>query len=880
MPLTPGTILGQYVIRSPLGAGGMGEVYRAHDTRLDREVAIKVLPESLTADPDRLRRFEQEARAAAALNHPNILAVYQMATHEGVSYMVSELLDGETLRERLRRGPIPLRKAIDYGVQIAHGLAAAHDKGIVHRDLKPDNLFVTKDGRVKILDFGLAKLAQPRDPSGVEATIAGVEGTMPYGTEPGLVMGTVGYMSPEQVRGKTADHRSDIFAFGTILYEMVTGKQTFRKPTSAETMTAILNEDPPSISQVTAATPPGLQRVVYRCLEKNPEQRFQSASDMAFALEALSDTGMTPSTGSHPHLGEPASRRGIAIAGAILAVLLGAGALAYFWIRPEAVPKVSNYVQLTHDGQPKFLVGTEGSRLFLYVPGRTNFASGDYQGMDEMSTSGGDLIKMQLPPLSFNSPQPLSLSQDGSELLVMDGHGVPPSGPLWTVPVVGGSPRKLGDIAGQDGAWSADGKFIAYSNGNSLFTAMADGTDARKLITVGDSGFVVNPVWSPDGTHLRFTYGATLDAPPYFMEVSLDGTGLHRLLPGWTNPPDSECCGGWTVDGKYFVFMTRGQIWELPRKAGFLHSEPKPSQLTSSPMPLSPPVQSTDGKKLFVVGRTFRGELTRYDLKSGRFESYLGGISAEYVSFSKDGQWVAYVSFPEGTLWRSKMDGSERLQLTYAPSQALMPRWSPDGKTILFFNAARTNEPLKIYEVSLEGGSPRPMMPDNPDPQADPNWSPDGSKIVFAGRTADATSSIRVFDLATRQVSTLPGSQGMYSPRWSPDGRYIPALSVDAKRLLLFDFQTQKWTELAQGSMGWLEWSKDGQYLQAADGSGTGAIIRIRLSDHKTERVVDLKNFATAGFFGQWFAVAPDDSPIMLRNAGTQDVYALDWEEP
>ncbi len=493
MPLTPGTILGQYEIRSPLGAGGMGEVYRAHDTRLDREVAIKVLPESLTADPDRLRRFEQEARAAAALNHPNILAVFQMATHEGVSYMVSELLDGETLRERLNRGPIPLRKAIDYAVQIAHGLAAAHDKGIVHRDLKPDNLFVTKDGRVKILDFGLAKLVQPKDASGAEATLAGVEATIAQGTEPGMVMGTVGYMSPEQVRGKVADHRSDTFAFGTILYEMVTGKQTFRKPTSAETMSAILNEDPPSISQVTAATPPGLQRVVHRCLEKNPEQRFQSASDMAFALEALSDSGMAASTGSHAHLGEPASRRGIAMAGATMAVLLGVGALAYFWIRPAAVPKVSNFVQLTHDGQPKFLVGTEGSRLFLYV------ASGDNQGMAEMSTSGGEPRKMQLPPLSFNSPQAFSLSPDGSQLLVMDGHGVPPSGPLWSVPVVGGSPRKLGDIAGQGGAWSADGKFIAYSNGNSLFTAKADGTDARKVITVGDAGFVFGPVWSLDG---------------------------------------------------------------------------------------------------------------------------------------------------------------------------------------------------------------------------------------------------------------------------------------------------------------------------------------------------------------------------------------------
>src|SRR5271169_699564 len=221
MALTPGTILRQYEIRSPLGAGGMGEVYRAYDTRLNREVAIKVLPESLTSDPDRLRRFEQEARAAAALNHPNILAVYQMATHEGVSYMVSELLDGETLRERLRRGPLPLRKAIDYAVQIAHGLAAAHDKGITHRDLKPENLFVTKDGRVKILDFGLAKVGLQRDASGGEATID-------LGTEPGMVMGTVGYMSPEQVRGKTADHRSDIFAFGSILYEMLSGQRAFR----------------------------------------------------------------------------------------------------------------------------------------------------------------------------------------------------------------------------------------------------------------------------------------------------------------------------------------------------------------------------------------------------------------------------------------------------------------------------------------------------------------------------------------------------------------------------------------------------------------------------------------------------------------------------
>ena len=841
----------------------MGEVYRAHDTRLDREVAIKVLPESLTSDPDRLRRFEQEARAAAALNHPNILAVYQMATEGNVSYMVTELLDGETLRERLRRGPVPIRKAIDNAVQIAHGLAAAHDKGITHRDLKPDNLFVTKDGRVKILDFGLAKVGAAKDASGVEATVD-------MGTEPGMVMGTVGYMSPEQVRGKAADHRSDIFAFGTVLYEMVTGKPTFRKPTSAETMTAILNEDPPSISQITATAPPGLQRVVHRCLEKSPEQRFQSASDMAFALEALSDSGTTASTGDHASISEPTRRRGIAIAGAALVLLLVAGALAFFWMRPAPVPRVSNFVQLTHDGQPKYLVGSEGSRLYLYLQGH------DYQGMAEMSTSGGEPRRLSILPSTNMTP--LALSPDGSELLVIDGYGTPTTGPLWSVPTLGGSPRKLADLDAQDAGWSPDGKSIAYSKRNNLFTAKADGTDARKVITVGDTGSIFSIVWSPDGKYLRFAYESP-GASEQFMEVSLDGTNLHRLLPGWSKPSEYECCGSWTADGKYFVFRARDQIWALPRKAGFLQSESKPIQLTTSPMPLSWPDPSTDGKKIFVVGRTSRGELTRYDMKSGRFEPYLGGISAEYVSFSKDGQWMAYVSFPEGTLWRSKVDGSERLQLTYPPAQALVPRFSPDGKAIVFFTI-EGNKPSKIYEVSLDGGSPHPLMPDNPDSQGDPNWSPDGTKIVFASTGTDPASTIRILDLATHQISTLPGSKGMYSPRWSSDGRYVPALSADGKQVMLFDFQTQQWTELAKGSMGWLEWSKDGQYLQINDSSGTGSILRIRLSDHAAERIVDVKSFATTGYYGYWFAVAPDDSPIMLRNAGTRDVYSLDWEEP
>ncbi len=332
--LAPGTKLGEYEVKSLVGAGGMGEVYRARDSRLGRDVAIKVLPASLSADPDRLRRFEQEARAAAALNHPNILAVHQMGTHDGAPYLVSELLVGETLREQMKRGRVAIRKTIDQAVQIARGLGAAHEKGIVHRDLKPENLFVTKDGRVKILDFGLAKLTQPQ--SGSEHDAA----TLTEGTEPGVVMGTVGYMSPEQVRGQATDHRADIFAFGAILYEMLAGKRAFQKPTSPETMTAILNENPPEISQVTADIAPALQRVVHRCLEKNPEQRFQSASDLAFALDALSESGASSPSTKAASIATRATRGWKIIVPAVVVVLmLSVGAYFYSSRKPKLTDK-------------------------------------------------------------------------------------------------------------------------------------------------------------------------------------------------------------------------------------------------------------------------------------------------------------------------------------------------------------------------------------------------------------------------------------------------------------------------------------------------------------------------------------------------------------
>src|SRR6202140_1510444 len=290
MALSSGTKLGPYEIQSPLGAGGMGEVCRPRDTRLGRDVAIKVLPEALVKDADRLRRFEQEARTIAALNHPNILGIHDIGTHEGAPFLVSELLDGETLRQKIDAGSLPVKRAIEYGLGIAQGLAAAHDKGIVHRDLKPENVFVTRDGRVKVLDFGLAKLVRPEESHETAVTL-----TSPASL-PGMVMGTVGYMSPEQVRGDPIDPRSDIFSFGAVLYEMLTGKRAFKRETSAETMAAILREEAPALNDTGWQGPLELQRILVRCLEKNVERRFQSASDLAFAVESLSGTSAGTST--------------------------------------------------------------------------------------------------------------------------------------------------------------------------------------------------------------------------------------------------------------------------------------------------------------------------------------------------------------------------------------------------------------------------------------------------------------------------------------------------------------------------------------------------------------------------------------------------------
>jgi eukaryotic-like serine/threonine-protein kinase len=855
MPLAAGTKLDGYEILGLLGAGGMGEVYRARDPALKREVAIKVLPTFVALDPDRLRRFEQEAQTAAALSHPNILAVHRFGVSEGIPYLVSELLEGNTLRQVLQRGPLPVRKTIDYAVQIAHGLAAAHEQGIVHRDLKPENLSVTKDGRIKILDFGLAKLMQPQpEPDGNPPT-------MSRHTDAGMVMGTAGYMSPEQVRGKAVDHRTDIFAFGAILYEMLTGTRAFHRATSAETMTATLNDEPPAISQLAQGIPPGLQRVVHRCLEKNPEQRFHSASDLAFALEALSESGSIPAVAAGGASGpRPRGKALVWLVGVVAILAIAAASYLVMTSRNSvAALRVSQYTQITHDGVAKHLKGTDGIRLY--------FDQDQPQPIGQIAISGGEIAPV---PVAMTDPWLVDVSPDGSTFLVTSiAGGLRKDYPLWSVRILGGSARQLSEAV--DAAWSPDGNAVAYSTRDGdIHLIRSDGAEDRKLASIGS--LLTSLCWSPDGKTIRFTRDQAL------WEISSSGSNLHRVLPAW---PAAQDEGHWAQDGKFF-FVSRGQIWAKDeRHLLFRGSSGQPLPLTSGPIRWDSPIPGKDGKTLFASGVTPRGELIRFNGQSHQFQPFLAGISADSVSFSTDGKSVAYVSYPDGILWRANADGSARMQLTDATFYPRLPSWSPDDAQILFMASPPHGGATRAYMVSSQGGPPRLLFPEEAGPETDPNWSPDGRKIVFSTSREggdEPKSVIRILELDSSHVITLPGSVGMFSPQWSPDGHSILTINPKSIGLNIFDLRTQQWSTPYKGGGGFPRWSRDSHSIYFL-GLPHFGILRIPVTGGDAEHLTDLKGVHITGFYTVWFGLDPTDAPLLLRDIGTSDIYALTLEQ-
>src|SRR5882757_1324561 len=832
-----GTTVSHYRILGKLGSGGMGVVYKAEDINLGRMVALKFLPQALAEDPEAFERFRREARAASALNHPNICTIHEVGEFGQQPFIAMEYLEGENLQQRLLGGPIGIDELMELAIQIADALDAAHQGGIIHRDIKPANIFIASRGQAKILDFGLAESIGASEETQPSARLGGPvspgvvhlqdKPTLAIDkhlhTRPGFAMGTAEYMSPEQARGKTLDARSDVFSFGVVLYEMATGGMRFNGDSSAEDFAAILYENAQPITSLNPDAPLELEGIINKALEKDRDLRAQNAAELRSDLKRLkrdlNSDRLTAATAPIPGAtaGDSASgalrpaatrsRSTIEVRSAAgrrwrwlgfgALTLLGLIALAFVMRPVLPPPRVVSSLQVTTDGQEKSGAATDGARLYFSEGGQ----------LYQVSTAGGEVVPIHE---ATEDIFPVDISRDRSRLLVLTKGFVPEGNAAWTLPVLGGAARRLGNVVATDASWSWDGDRLVYTSGKDVYVAKDDGAEPRRLATL--DGAATWPRWSPDGSRLRFTVnGANGSA---IWEIAPDGSGLHPLLTGWNRPP-AECCGSWTPDGRYFVFeSSRGgvaDIWAM-REVGSLLQRVNhgPVQLTSGPTSTFAPLPSTDGNQIFVRTIQPRGQLVRFDAKASEFRPLFPGsppgIQGSSVDYSKDGRWIAYMSYPDGSLWRSRPDGSERSQLTYPPLLAYMPRWSPDGSQIAFMGQL-AGKPWQLYIVSAQGGPAQQLMPEQRD-QADPAWSPDGSSLVFGGQAvpekdAANVNAIRLLDLRTRAVTVVPGSKGLWAPRWSPMGDRLAAMSNDGNELFVYNFSTRAWTELAKASIGY-----------------------------------------------------------------------------
>jgi serine/threonine protein kinase/Tol biopolymer transport system component len=826
-----GRRIGPYRVISELGRGGMGEVYRALDTRLGREVAIKLLPVAFSADKDRLRRFEQEARAAGMLNHPNVLTIYDIGAHDNAPYIVSELLTGETLRERLREGAAPLRRAVDYAMQIARGLQAAHEKGIVHRDLKPENLFVTRDGRVKILDFGLAKLKS--SPAGPPSEIETKASTKTLSTVPGAVMGTVGYMAPEQVRAEEVDHRADIFAFGVILYELLYGRRAFQGKSAVEVMNAILKEEPPEISELESEVPSALVRLVRHCLEKSREERFQSMVDVAFYLDALpvaADLKIAAAQSARPR-----SRWRHWMAVAIVGIILiAAGAIwriqrsDELWENPLAnahIERVTDFPGTETDAN----ISSDG-KFIVFLSDR----DGAFDAMVNQVGSGAsvNLTKGRFPELAHEEVRTVGFSDDASHVWLRvsqkdstgkDTHNI------WLTPTLGGPARPFLEKA-VHAAWSPDGRRIVYHEftpGDPTFVVDRDGGDPKQIFIEKPGAHCHHHVWSPDGRYIYFVRGF----PPNEMDVwrirpdgseperlthhnskvgypalidnrtliysatAEDGSGFwlyamdverkvpHRVTFGVDQYVSVSAAVG--SDGRATRLVATvanpiGELWTIPISSQLAHE----SDAQRFPLPVTRAIAPRFGPQ-YVVFLSSKGGAqslwkSRGDETVELWRSSDGGVEAP-AAVSPDGRRICFSIRRQGRngLYVMNADGTNAHPLATSLDVRDPPSWSPDGKFIAV--AADEGDGSRLFKAPVDGGAPVRLVDEL---SRLPVWSPDGRLILYAAPSPGATNAVKAVT-PEKQPHPLPELwilRGGDRYRFLPGGRQVVALLGDYLR--------------------------------------------------------------------------------------------------
>jgi len=627
----------------------------------------------------------------------------------------------------------------------------------------------------------------------------------------------------------------------------------------------LLGDDPHEPRYIATVTSVGYR---WLCPVEQGEDTKAVLTRTDFAAGKLCETAQTESaaTVSAEDLTRIAGklrRVWLSVAVAVALALLAGG----FWYlrRPLPPPGITAYTQLTHDGRSKSVGGTDGSRLY--------FTQNSPSQISQVGVNGGEiaLLPLEIPGIDVFL---LDISPDGSNALVGTVEQNHPANGHWVVPVLGGAAKRLED--GEGATFSPDGASVVYSTlSGEIFKVHIDGSGKHKLASVGARAFRFG--WSPDGKVIRFS-----KPDDGLWEMSQDGAGVHRLLPGWKE--GLPCCGQWTRDGGLFLFLASDQIWALDeRRSLFRQPSDVPIQLTSGPLHWGAPIPGRDGKTIFADGANQRGELSRIDLKTGSIQPFLGGISAEFVSFSPDGKSVAYVTFPEGILWRVNLDGSNRMQLSRLPDQVINPCWSPDSKEIVFM----TRTPVghgSIRRISAVDGIPLWLMSEESADMHDANWSPDGRKVLFAQSPGNGFITVkrdlRIVDLETRQLSIVSGSDGMWSPRWSPDGRYIAAMHDMTSDLSLFDFATQQWRTLpCDGDVEFPSFSRDSRFIYFLRFGRDQGVFRIPVAGGKVERVVNMTDWHLTGSFGYSMSLDPADALLVLRDTSSDDIYALTLDE-